>query len=99
MAENSFVVERIEEIARNRSLVALRAPVDRPPVIDCVAVKQPMLDRAAVPHVPLVGALQEIPGSSNRDICFEGLHMEGIAAYQSAEDLTCGVFRALEMVV
>ena len=57
MIENSSMAERTEEIARNRSLVALRAPVDGLPVIDCVVVGQSVLDRTAVSHVPLVGAL------------------------------------------
>ncbi len=56
MIENSSMAERTEEIARNRSLVALRAPVECIPVIDCVVVEQPVLDRTAVSHVPVVGA-------------------------------------------
>ena len=107
--------ERTEEIAKNRSLVAPRAPVDCLPVIDCVVVEQPVLDRTAVSHVPVVEALvvgdgpsygnlvpsmagQETPGSSNRDIWLEDLHREGIAAYQSAGDLTDGFFRTLDIV-
>ncbi len=107
--------ERTEEIARNRALVALRAPVDRLPVIDGVVVEQPVLDRTAVSHVPVVGAPvvgdgpsygtlvpsmagQETPRSSNRDIGHEDLHRKGLAAYQSAGDLSDGVFRTLDIV-